>query len=207
MLRSLVQNPKVRARVLERVDEFRLNNLSNEEVWFRELTLCLLTANSSFISAYQALNCLGQKIYYANEEEIRNILKSCKYRFYNLKAKYIIMAREKVYGRLKEEIKPLADEDQQLARERLLNIKGIGMKEASHFLRNVGYFDLAIIDRHIIDFMRRIGAIGETNVKQLSKSLYISFENILKSIASNLNMSVGILDLFIWYKETNTIVK
>lgn len=117
------------------------------------------------------------------------------------------MAREKVYGRLKEEIKPLADEDQQLARERLLNIKGIGMKEASHFLRNVGYFDLAIIDRHIIDFMRRIGAIGETNVKQLSKSLYISFENILKSIASNLNMSVGILDLFIWYKETNTIVK
>ncbi|ACP48634.1 DNA-(apurinic or apyrimidinic site) lyase [Sulfolobus islandicus Y.N.15.51] len=207
MLRSLVQNPRVRARVLERVDEFRLNNLSNEEVWFRELTLCLLTANSSFISAYQALNCLGDKIYYANEEVIRSILKSCKYRFYNLKAKYIIMAREKVYGKLKEEITPLADSDQQLAREKLLNIKGIGMKEASHFLRNVGYFDLAIIDRHLIDFMRRIGAIGEINVKHLSKSRYISLESVLKSIALNLNISVGILDLFIWYKETNTIVK
>ncbi|QGA54405.1 N-glycosylase/DNA lyase [Sulfolobus sp. E5-1-F] len=207
MLRNLVQNPKVRARVLERVDEFKLNNLSNEEVWFRELTFCLLTANSSFISAYQALNCLGDKIYYADEEVVRNILKSCKYRFYNLKAKYIIMAREKVYGKLKEEIKPLADNDQQLAREKLLNIKGIGMKEASHFLRNVGYFDLAIIDRHLINFMKRIGAIGETDVKHLSKSRYIYFENVLKSIASNFNLSVGILDLFIWYNETNTIVK
>ncbi|AGJ62625.1 Thermostable 8-oxoguanine DNA glycosylase [Sulfolobus islandicus LAL14/1] len=117
------------------------------------------------------------------------------------------MAREKVYGKLKEEITPLADSDQQLAREKLLNIKGIGMKEASHFLRNVGYFDLAIIDRHLIDFMRRIGAIGETNVKHLSKSRYISLESVLKSIALNLNISVGILDLFIWYKETNTIVK
>jgi len=150
---------------------------------------------------------LGDKIYYANEEVIRSILKSCKYRFYNLKAKYIIMAREKVYGKLKEEITPLADSDQQLAREKLLNIKGIGMKEASHFLRNVGYFDLAIIDRHLIDFMRRIGAIGEINVKHLSKSRYISLESVLKSIALNLNISVGILDLFIWYKETNTIVK
>jgi N-glycosylase/DNA lyase len=27
---------------------------------------------------------------------------------------------------------------------------GIGMKEASHFLRNIGYKHLAIIDRHIL---------------------------------------------------------
>ncbi|WP_338601568.1 N-glycosylase/DNA lyase [Sulfolobus tengchongensis] len=207
MLRSLVQDPKVRVRVLERVEEFKLNNSADEKVWFRELVLCLLTANSSFISAFKALTCLGDKIYYGTEDEIRSILKSCKYRFYNLKAKYIIMARQDVYGKLKREIKPIADFDQQLAREILLKIKGIGMKEASHFLRNVGYFDLAIIDRHVVDFMIRIGAIGKLNAKHLSKKHYMLFEEILRSIASNLNISLGVLDLFIWYHETNTIVK
>jgi N-glycosylase/DNA lyase len=207
VLRNLVQDQKIRAKVLERAEEFKLNNLSSEEVWFRELTLCILTANSSFLSAYKALGCLGESIYYASEKEIRDLLKSCNYRFYNLKAKYITIAREKIYGKLKSEIKPIADYDQSLAREKLLKIDGLGMKESSHFLRNVGYFDLAIIDRHVINFLRKIGAVGEIKNSHLTKKQYIIFENILRSIASNLNIPPGLLDLFIWFKETNTIVK
>ncbi|MCY0882289.1 MAG: DNA lyase, partial [Acidianus infernus] len=56
MLRNLVKNVKLRAKVLERAEEFKLNNKAGEDVWFRELVLCILTSNSSFISAYIALN-------------------------------------------------------------------------------------------------------------------------------------------------------
>ncbi|BDB97777.1 N-glycosylase/DNA lyase [Saccharolobus caldissimus] len=207
MLRNLILNQKLRAKVLERIEEFKLNNSANEEVWFRELVLCILTANSSFLSAFKALNCLGELIYYADETIISKNLRSCNYRFYNLKAKYIVEARKMIYGKLKDKIKPIADQDPFLAREKLLKIKGLGMKESSHFLRNVGYFDLAIIDRHVINFLKEIGALGEKRIRSLSKSQYIVLENILKSIASNFNIKVGVFDLFIWYKETNTIVK
>ncbi|TRM78261.1 DNA lyase [Sulfolobus sp. A20-N-F8] len=205
MLRSLVQNLKIRAKVLERVEEFKLNNSASEDVWFKELVLCILTANSSFISAYKALQCLGEDIYYASEDKLRDDLISCGYRFYNLKARYMFLAREQVYTKLKSQIKPIADLDQFLAREKLLRIKGLGMKEASHFLRNVGYFNLAIIDRHIISFLKEIGVLRE--VKHLTKKKYIFLENILRSISYTLNLDVGVLDLFIWYKETKTIIK
>lgn len=54
-LRKEVENLRLRALVLERVEEFKLNNIADEDVWFRELVLCVLTANSSFVSAYKVL--------------------------------------------------------------------------------------------------------------------------------------------------------
>ena len=34
------------------------------------------------------------------------------------------------------------------------NIIGVGMKAASHFLRNVGFMEYAILDKHIISIMK-----------------------------------------------------
>lgn len=202
MLRSLVKNVKLRARVLERAEEFKLNNKAGEDVWFRELVLCILTSNSSFISAYAALNAIYDKILQADEERISKILKNIGYRFYRIKAKYIVNAR-KYYGNLKNLIFPIAEIDQFEAREKLLDIEGLGMKEASHFLRNVGYFDLAILDRHILKFLSEYFSIDGT----LTKRRYIYVESVLRSISKSLNFPVGLIDLFIWYKETNKLVK
>ncbi len=173
-------------------------------MWFRELVLCILTANSSFISAYNALQNLGDRIFYENASNISNILKKSGYRFYNIKAYYIVKDRELIYGRLKNTIKDIAEKDQFKAREYLLKFYGVGMKEASHFLRNVGYFNLAIIDRHILNFLSNY---VEINSKQLSKSEYIYLESILRSISIYFNLYPGLLDLFIWFKETKMIVK
>ncbi|AWR94961.1 N-glycosylase/DNA lyase [Acidianus brierleyi] len=204
MLRNLLKDVKLRARVLERAEEFKLNNLSNENVWFRELVLCILTANSSFISAYNALQNLGDKIFYENKENISLSLKKSGYRFYNIKSYYIVKDRELIYGKLKNTIKNIAETDQLKAREYLLKLYGIGMKEASHFLRNVGYFNLAIIDRHILNFL---SDYVEIRNKQLSRSEYIYLESILRSISTYFNLYPGLLDLFIWFKETKMIVK
>ncbi|MQL55325.1 N-glycosylase/DNA lyase [Acidianus ambivalens] len=204
MLRNLVKNVKLRAKVLERAEEFKLNNKAGEDVWFRELVLCILTSNSSFISAYTALNNLYDKLFSLDEDGISKVLKNSGYRFYNLKAKYLFNIR-KYYGKLKAWIYPIANKDEYEAREELLQIEGIGMKEASHFLRNVGYFDLAILDRHILKFLSSY--YFSYNKKSLPKKDYIYIESVLKSISISLNLPVGLLDLFIWYKVTNKLVK
>jgi N-glycosylase/DNA lyase len=199
-----VVDKKLRARVLERAEEFLLNNKAGEDIWFRELVLCILTANSSFISAYKALNCVFEYNFFSLDQyKLSKILKECGYRFYNLKSKYLMEAKS-LYGSLKKIVKPLADRDQWEAREFLVNkVNGIGYKEASHFLRNVGYFDLAIIDRHVLRFITDI--VGD--IKLRKRRDYFLVEGLLRSIADGLNIQVGLLDLFIFFKQTKTLVK
>ncbi len=86
------------------------------------------------------------------------------------------------------------------------NIKGIGYKEASHFLRNVGYKNIAILDRHIINLMLEYGLIEE-KPKTLSRKIYLSIEKKLKIIADRLNMPMAELDLYMWYMKTGEVLK
>ncbi|MDT7899015.1 MAG: N-glycosylase/DNA lyase [Sulfolobales archaeon] len=203
-LRKEVENLRLRALVLERVEEFKLNNIADEDVWFRELVLCVLTANSSFVSAYKVLGYVMEE-FDKGTYSFEQVLEERGYRFYELKAKYL-KNLVKYRGRIKSWIKPLADRSQALAREVLANeIYGIGMKEASHFLRNVGYFDLAIVDKHVMRFSINSGLVRP--FKTLTRSRYLEIERKLKELAHQLGMSVGILDLFIWHIETGTVLK
>jgi len=86
------------------------------------------------------------------------------------------------------------------------NIKGLGFKEASHFLRNIGFKNLAIIDFHIVDLLIKHKLIDK-KPKSLSKSKYLEIEEKLKKIANELNLSLGELDLYLWYMETGKILK
>lgn len=141
----------------------------------------------------------------SDEKKISEILRKSGYRFYNIKAKYIVEAR-KFYDKLNV-IKDIAEKNVFEAREYLVNnILGLGMKESSHFLRNVGYFNLAIIDRHVLQFLRENNIITD-DLKHLSKTRYIILEGVLRSIAKRFGYEVGVFDLFIWYYTTNTILK
>jgi Thermostable 8-oxoguanine DNA glycosylase len=92
-----------------------------------------------------------------------------------------------------------------LARDWLMNnVKGLGLKEASHFLRNVGIFDYAIIDRHIVKFLRNKGYI---NSWKGYKREYLEVEKILNEVSSIIGIKVGILDLIIWYIQTKRILR
>lgn len=199
-----VRNPKLRALVLERVEEFKLNNKADEDVWFRELALCVLTANSSFVSAYRVLGYVMEE-FDRGTLNFERVLKDHGYRLYDVKAKYL-KGIVKYRGRLKRWIKPIADANQKRAREVLADeIYGIGMKEASHFLRNVGYFDLAIVDKHVSRFVTASGLVPP--FKSLTKRKYLEIEAKLTELARRYGMAVGILDLFIWHVETGTVLK
>ena len=84
-------------------------------------------------------------------------------------------------------------------------MKGLGYKEASHFLRNIGFDDFAIIDFHIIDILSRYNLIEKP--KALTKKRYLKIENLLKEIAKKSNLSLAELDLYLWYMETGKVLK
>ena len=85
------------------------------------------------------------------------------------------------------------------------NVKGIGYKESSHFLRNIGFDNYAIIDFHIIDLLINHNLIKKP--KYLTKKKYLEIENLLREIARKTDLTLAELDLYLWYLETGKILK
>ena len=97
-------------------------------------------------------------------------------------------------------------DDEFMVREWLVrNVKGVGYKEASHFLRNIGFKNLSIIDFHIIDLLARYGLIKKP--RSLTRRRYLEIEGLLRRISEKLGISLAELDLYLWYMETGRILK
>ncbi|MDH5807121.1 MAG: N-glycosylase/DNA lyase [Candidatus Verstraetearchaeota archaeon] len=173
----------------------------NEDSVFKELCFCILTANYSAKKGMIIQYSIGDGFIHLSKEELYKKLIELGYRFPN-RVNYIIEAR-KYYGNLLKIINEFKNSF--FAREWLIkNIKGIGYKEASHFLRNIGFKDLAIIDRHILKYLINKEL---TNYKNLTKKRYLELEILLSSIANELNITLAELDLYIWYLSTGEILK
>ena len=85
-------------------------------------------------------------------------------------------------------------------------MKGLGYKEASHFLRNIGRDDVAIIDRHVLRYLHKNNYIDKIP-GNLSRKTYLEIEKILEDIADENDLNLAELDLYIWYYETGKILK
>ena len=196
-----LENSSVKNKVDKRLKEFE--DFKNKREWFSELCFCILTANSKAATALKIQEELTQKGFCEYSlDDIRKTIRKNKHRFHNNKAKYIINAREHID--IKNKIKEL---NEIKAREWLAkNVKGLGYKEASHFLRNVGYKNLAILDRHILNLMKEYAFIKE-KPKTLNKKKYLKIEKIFKKIADTLKMSCAELDLYMWYMKTGKVLK
>lgn len=173
----------------------------NEDSTFKELCFCILTANCSARKGILIQNSIGDGFIHMSREELYKKLIELRYRFPN-RVDYIIEAR-KYYGNLLKIVNEFKSSF--FAREWLVkNIRGIGYKEASHFLRNIGFKDLAIIDRHVLKYLINKEL---TNYKNLTKKRYLELEILLSSIANELNTTLAELDLYIWYLSTGEILK
>ncbi len=195
---------EIREDIDLRWDEFRKMKRKGERVWFSELCFCILTANTSAEMGIKVQKTLGYEGFAKSKPVmLPKLLKKCNARFYNKRAEYILRAR-KYDGKLKRIIQSM--DNQFKAREWLSkNIMGVGYKEASHFLRNVGYGDLAILDKHILRILRKHDLIG--SFMSISKRRYIAIEHVLRNISNELYMPLGKLDLCLWYLETGKVLK
>jgi N-glycosylase/DNA lyase len=87
------------------------------------------------------------------------------------------------------------------------NIPGLGYKEASHFLRNIGLgCDLAILDRHIMRCLLECGVILEIPAS-LNRKRYLELEQKMKDFSAMLDIPLSHLDLVFWYSEKGEIFK
>jgi N-glycosylase/DNA lyase len=206
-IRELRSQDSVKKMVNDRMKNFRSVHEMDSYKWYEELVYCLLTA---FASAHMGQKCVDalcceNKLLVGSENEIRDCLVKTGHRFPNKRAEYIHNAQH-LAPIIKDILKGFKNSLK--AREWLVtNIKGFGWKEASHFMRNVGYFDLAIIDRHIINNLREHDIINIDPKKGLNKKRYLEIENILKLVADELNMLLGELDLYMWYRKTGKVLK
>ncbi|MFA5868194.1 MAG: N-glycosylase/DNA lyase [Candidatus Bathyarchaeia archaeon] len=205
IVRAEEAKPETRRKVEARIAEFLSTQDASPERWFEELVFCLLTAN---YSAKGALACIAAlqgsgALRKGGLEQLRACLEH-RHRFPRKRAEFILKARTHQRD-LKEIIK--AQPSSRAAREWLVeNVTGLGMKEASHFLRNVGYLDLAIIDKHILSHMEEQGIIEE-RPKTLTKKKYLEYERILTDVTAILGMPMGKMDLYLWAKKSGEVLK
>lgn len=179
----------------QRINEFE-NIPRDFNSLFRELVFCILTAGTSAELGIRTINHLGNTIFTGNQEEIAKKLKEV-YRFHTIRAKYIFNARN--------DFKKINLNSENIRADLIKNIKGIGMKEASHFLRNIGFKDFAIIDFHIIDILVKYELIEKPKTLTIKK--YLEIEDILRKLSKKVNLTLAELDLYLWFMETGKILK
>lgn len=200
-----LKKDKIQQRLKDFEDVF---SKGNKEI-FEELCFCILTPNASAKMGINAMNSLKPVIYTGNLQDFQNALKSSNYRYPNIRAQYLVEARDFIRDELKFQLKEkiLSFKDQKELREYFSkSIKGISWKESSHFLRNIGFKGYCIIDKHILNCLHELDILP-TNKRPKNYKEYLEIEEKIKKLAKTLEINVDELDLLLWSHKTGEILK
>lgn len=195
--------------------------MPDQDLWY-ELCLCILSSNVPYELARSALFHLIKNNYlqldWINETEdsqqiiARELSKpiflpkkvdgSCrKYRFPNVRSKNISSAARIIYseeGWIRKTLS-CSKSEEETRRKITENIPGIGLKESSHYLRNIKFSNqLAIIDSHVVSFLKEINIIEKDHVKTITPKIYAQLEKYLLNICESYGLNMSIFDMAIW---------
>ncbi len=204
-IRSLKELHKERKNAIQ----VRLNDFARvpPSDYFYELAYCLMTPQSSAINADYVVAILRSQRFLETGFDPEEILRGKDHyiRFHKNKSKYLLAIRlslDVVLSALKN-----SNSGEPLREWLVANVKGLGYKEATHFLRNIGRNDgLAILDRHILRNLQRHGAIRSIPAS-LTRKRYLSIEQRFKLFAETIGIPLDELDLLFWSMETGEIRK
>jgi len=188
--------------VNKRINEFKNVNKKSDDEIFQEMCFCMLTANFNAEKSIKIQNEIGECFSTDSKDELSKKLKNYGHRFPNARAEYISESLK-----CKDKLKEIVQfHDKKALREWIVNnVKGLGYKEASHFLRNIGFDDYAIIDFHIVDILVDNNLIEKP--KTLTKKKYLEIEHLLRKLAKKTDLTLAELDLYLWYLETGKVLK
>ncbi len=199
---------EVRELIERRLAEFRSVDRRDAVRLFEELAFCVMTPQSRARAALRAVEELKSRglLLGGGLEEVAEVLRRNGIRFHNQKAKYVVKNRELVRGDMPRLIE-LLGEDVHRVREVLVEeVWGFGLKEASHFMRNIGYSGLAVLDRHILRWMKALDAIEEVP-GTLTRRRYLELERRFIRLSEELGLAPEALDLLLWYASTGEVLK
>jgi len=200
-----------KGEIIRRLQEFsELWVKGTDEKIFEELSFCILTPQSKAKVCFKAIDRLKETglLMSGYDKEIAKKINDV--RFKNRKATYLVKARNFFSKDEKVAIKSALTKFKNIqeCREWLVkNITGLGYKEASHFLRNIGFGEkIAILDRHILRNLKNLGVISEIP-ESLSRTKYMDIEKKMAAFSEKIRIPLSHLDLILWYKETGEILK
>jgi N-glycosylase/DNA lyase len=195
-----VRGEAIRARL----DEFKA---IEPKRYFYELAFCILTPQSSARNADLTISELERDRFFELGFDPTPYLRNPMHyvRFHNVKSARLLRIRDSWPS-----IASVLDSSvaAPLLREQVLDVvPGLGMKEASHFLRNIGKRDLAILDRHIFRHLTRLGVLQEIPKNAPTKKRYLEIETHWHRYARDVGIPLDELDLLFWSMETGEIRK
>ncbi|MFL6335005.1 MAG: hypothetical protein ACJ754_16965 [Pyrinomonadaceae bacterium] len=216
--REPVTVERIRAAHRARRGEIRARLREFEEVWrtaddarlWEELVFCIFTAGASARMGLGSVEAVRHLLPGGTHEELAAALTG-RHRYPNSRSGYIVVTREYLEGdcrmRLRERLSSFREPVERrdwLAREK--GIKGLGYKESSHFLRNVGLRGYAILDKHILRSLFEVGVLDSPQ-PPATRARYLATESRLRDFAREVRIDFDELDLVLWSMKTGEILK
>ena len=201
-----------REKIRERLNEFaKIRAAGSDKVLFEELVFCIFTAGASARMGISSLDRIRNSLRESPAEELASLLTGA-HRYPNSRAKYIVHTREYLKDDCRLKLRRKLDsfgEDSEARRDffaRNKGIKGIGYKEASHYLRNIGYTGYAILDKHILKSLYEFGEL-ESPDPPSNKKKYLEIEDLMRNFSDRIRIGFDELDLLLWSNKTGEILK
>jgi len=195
---------KKKAVIQKRLEEF---TRVKPDQYFYELLFCLMTPQSSAVNALKAQKKFEEMDFLRNNFNPENILRNSEHyiRFHKTKSRWILEMKLHF-----EEISSIVRSNNSAEEKRewlVKNVKGLSLKEAAHFLRNIGLNgSLTILDRHILKNLKHHAVLRALPIT-LTKKKYLFIEKKFQAFAETVGISVNEIDLLFWSKEAGEIVK
>ncbi|MFZ4984602.1 MAG: DNA lyase [Blastocatellia bacterium] len=178
---------------------------------FEELVYCIFTAGASARMGETSVERVRRLLKRGTHEELMQALVGA-HRFPRARSGYIVTTRSWLRTdcglRLREKLDSFG-RDHEARRDyfaRTPGIKGIGYKEASHYLRNIGYRGYAILDKHILRTLHELGVVDQPKPPS-TRERYLAVEERMKRFASEIAINFDELDLLLWSNKTGVILK
>jgi N-glycosylase/DNA lyase len=202
-----------KTEIRKRLDEFRevWRKGSNARLW-EELVFCIFTAGASARMGFRAIEAIRPLLMEGKREDMTLALQRAgAHRFPVERPGYIVVTRSYLRDhcdmRLRKKLRSFADPIERrdwLAQEK--QVKGLGYKEASHFLRNVGLGGYAILDKHVMSCLMDLKVV-DTAKPPGNRTRYLETEERLRFFARDIGIDFDELDLVLWSMKTGEVLK
>ncbi len=212
-LRELRESYKLkRAAIRERLGDFAAIARDGDDArLFEELVFCIFTAGASARMGLASIERVRPILFTGAHRRLEKALVGA-HRFPRARSGYIVTTRNWLRIdcdlRLRDKLDSFGD-DTEARRDyfaRTPGIKGIGYKEASHYLRNIGYRGYAILDKHILRTLHDFGVIDSPKPPGTKKK-YLAIEENMRHFAREARIDFDELDLLLWSNRTGEILK
>jgi N-glycosylase/DNA lyase len=201
-----------RDAIRQRLAQFdEIGRESDDAILFEELVFCIFTAGASARMGLNSIERVRPHLLKGNHRKLMKMLVG-SHRYPRARSRYIVHTRDYLRKdcdlRLREKLASF-EGDKDARRDffaRNPGIKGIGYKEASHYLRNIGYRGYAILDKHILRTLHECGVIDSPRAPTTKKN-YLAIEESMRKFAEEIKINFDELDLLLWSNKTGEILK